>query len=93
MAVAELPPKCVSTFQDVCPFYELEGDSGRELIDRFGIAILQWQNRPSILIDSIAETESDSHLQFRKAGTMRVRFKMAGAMQPRVIEIAEAVEE
>ncbi len=93
MAVADLPPQGASTFQDVCPFYELEGDSGRELIDRFGIAILQWQNRPSILVNSIEDTESTSHLPFAKAGTMKVRFKFAGSMKPRMIDIDEAADE
>ena len=50
-------------------------------------------DRQSVLVESIEETESISHLRFRKAGTMRVRFKMAGAMTPRVIDVHAVVEE
>ena len=93
MAVAELPPRSSATFQDVCPYYELEGESSRSLREEFGAAIRQWQNRPSVLVNSIEDTESTSHLSFAKAGTMKVRFKMVGAMSPRVIDMEEAVEE
>jgi|GEM_PF-6853814 len=93
MAVADLPPRTSATIQDVCPYYEFEGDSSRILLEQFGAAIRQWQNRPSVLVNSIEDTESTSHLSFAKAGTMKVRFKMAGAMTPRVIDMEEAVEE
>lgn len=93
MAVADLPPRTFATFQDVCPYYELEGDSSRSLLEEFGAAIRQWQNRPSVVVNPLEDTESILHLQFPKAGTMKVRFKMAGAMTPRVIDIDEAVEE
>lgn len=93
MAVADLPPQGASTFHDVCPYYELEGDSGRELIDRFGMAIQQWRNRPSVLVNSIEDTESTSHLPFAKAGTMKVRFKFAGPMTLRVIDMEDVIEE
>jgi hypothetical protein len=92
MAVADLPPRTLATIQEVCPYYELEGDSSRSLLEEFGSVIRQWQNRPGVVVDSMGDTESISHLPFRKAGTMRVRFKMAGAMTPRVIETEEAVE-
>lgn len=93
MAVADLPPRTSSTFQDVCPYYEFEGDSSRSLLEEFGAAMRQWQNRPSVIMNSIEDAESISHLPFPKAGTMKVRFKMAGAMMPRVIDIDEADEE
>lgn len=93
MAVADLPPRTFATFQEVCPYYELEGDSSRSLLEEFGAAIRQWQNRPSVVVDSIGDNESISHLPFPQAGTMKLRFKMAGAMTPRVIDINEAAEE
>ena len=93
MAVADLPPRTSSTFQDVCPYYEFEGDSSRSLLEEFGAAIRQWQNRPSVLVNAIEDTESTSHLPFAKAGTMKVRFKFAGTMMPRVIDMEEAIEE
>lgn len=93
MAVADLPPRTSAAFQDVCAYYELEGDSSRSLLEEFGAAILQWENRPSVVVNPVEDTESILHLQFPKAGTMKVRFKMAGAMNPRVIDIDEAVEE
>ena len=93
MAVADLPPRTSSTFQDVCPYYEFEGDRSRILLEQFGAAIRQWQNRPSVVVNSIEDTESILHLPFAKAGTMKVRFKMTGAMTPRVIDMEEAVEE
>jgi hypothetical protein len=93
MAVADLPPRTFAAFQDVCAYYELEGDSSRGLLDEFAAALLQWEDRPSVSIDSISDNESISHLSFRNAGTMKVRFKLAGAMTPRVIDVAEALEE
>ncbi len=93
MAVADLPPRTSSTVQDVCPYYEFEGDSSRSLLEEFGAAIRQWQNRPSVLVNSIEDTESTSHLPFAKAGTMKLRFKFAGTMMPRVIDMEEAIEE
>ena len=93
MAVADLPPRTSSTFQDVCPYYEFEGDSSRSLLEEFGAVIRHWEDRPGVHVSSIDESESISHLPFPKAGTMKVRFTMAGAMMPRVIEIDEADEE
>ena len=62
MAVADLPPRTSSTFQDVCPYYEFEGDSSRILLEQFGAAIRQWQNRPSVVVNSIEDTESILHV-------------------------------
>lgn len=93
MAVADLPPRVSFTFQDVCPFYELEGDSSRRLLVQFGTAILQWQDRPGVLIEANDDTESITHLPFEKAGKIRVRFKMAEIMLPRVIDAAGTGEE
>ena len=59
----------------------------------FGAVLRHWENRPSVLVGSLNESESISHLPFPEAGTMKVRFKMAGAMMPRVIDIDEADEE
>ena len=89
MAIADLPRRSSNIIQDVCPFYELEGDTSRSLIVQFRTAMLQWLDRSGVLAESIAETESISHLRFPKAGTMRVRFKTAGAMTPRVIDVEE----
>ncbi len=93
MAVAELPPRAFRTFQDVCPDYELKGDSSRSLLEEFGAAIRQWQDRPSIHVNPSEEPESISHVPFSKAGTMKVRFKMAGPMTPRLVNNDEATEE
>ena len=89
MAIAVLPRRSSNIIQDICPFYELEGDTSRSLIVQFRTAMLQWQARPSVLVEYIDETESISHLRFHKAGTMKVRFKTAGAMTPRVIDVEE----
>lgn len=89
MAIADLPRRSSNIIQDICAFYELEGDTSRSLILQFRTAMLQWQDCPSVLMELIEETELISHLPFPKAGTMRVRFKMAGAMTPRVIDVEE----
>ena len=93
MAVADLSRRSSNIIQDVCQFYELESDTSRSLMVQFGKVMLQWQDRPSVPVESSEETELISHLRFRKAGTMRVRFKTAGAMTPRVIDEYEVVEE
>lgn len=93
MAVADLPPRSPLTFQDVCPFYELEGESSRSLLTEFGHVMRQWQDRPSVVLQSDDLTENPGHISFPKAGTMRVRFRMAGAMKPRMIDMDEASDE
>lgn len=87
MAIADLPRRSSNIIQDICAFYELEGDTSRSLILQFRTAMLQWQDCPSVLMELIEETELISHLPFRKAGTMKVHFKTAGALTPRVIDV------
>jgi len=89
MAIVDMPRRTSNMIQDVCPFYELEGDTSRSLVLQFRTALLQWQACPSVLVESTEETESISHLPFRKAGMMKVRFKTAGAMTPRAIDVEE----
>ncbi|MEJ7591280.1 MAG: hypothetical protein WKF77_07010 [Planctomycetaceae bacterium] len=93
MAVADLPPQVSATFQEVCTFYELEGDSGRRLLDEFSTAMEQWHHRPGMSNKSFGDSESITHLPFETAGKIRVRFKMAGKMTPRVIDAAGTGEE
>ena len=88
MAVADLPPRFLPTCQDIRPYYALEGDSSRRLVDQFGVKMFQWQNRPSVVAETGRDEETLEHLLFHKAGTIRVRFRMAGPMQPRVIDVA-----
>ena len=93
MAVADLPLQVSATFQEVCTFYELEGESSRSLLTEFGLVMRQWQDRPSVDLQNDDQTESVGHISFPTAGTMRVRFRMAGAMKPRAIDIDEAADE
>jgi hypothetical protein len=53
----------------------------------------QWHHRPSMSIESVEASESIIHLAFQPAGKIRVRFKMAGMLNPRVIDAAETGEE
>lgn len=93
MAVAELPPGVSVICQDVCSYYELEGDSSRRLRDACVSAMEQWHHRPSMSIESVEASESIIHLAFQPAGKIRVRFKMAGMLNPRVIDAAGTGEE
>ena len=93
MAVAELPPRVLTNVQDVCPDYELKGDSSRSLLEQFGAVIRQWQDRPSMHVSPAEELETVSHVPFPKAGTMKVRFRISGPMAPRIVDIDEATEE
>ena len=93
MAVADLPPQVSAPFEDVCTFYELEGDSGRRLLDEFSTAMEQWHHRPGMSIKFVGDAESITHLPFEPAGKIRVRFRMAGKMTPRVIDTAGTSDE
>jgi hypothetical protein len=53
----------------------------------------QWHHRPSMSMKSFEASESIIHLAFQPAGKLRVRFKMAGKLNPRVIDAAGTGEE
>jgi len=89
MAVACLPPHAATPFQEVRPYYRLEGDSSRDLIEQFGSAFAQWRNRPSFSIESVDDPETVNHVPFKKVGTIKVQFKKAKPLQPRVVDIEE----
>jgi len=93
MAVADLPPGVSFTLPNVCAFYELEGDSSRRLLDECNTAMEQWNHRPSMSIKSSDDSESITHLPFQPAGKIRVRFRMAGKLTPRVTDSAGTGEE
>ena len=89
MAVASLPHHVATPVQEVQSCYELEGDTSRDLIEQFGSVFAQWQNRPSFSIDLIDDSDAINHVPFRKVGTIKVRFRKALPMKPRVIDIEE----
>jgi len=89
MAVACLPPHVENSFQAVQSCYELEGDSSRDLVKQFSLAYTQWRNRPSLSVELEYASDAINHVPFKKAGTIKVRFKKSHPMKPRVIDIEE----
>ena len=89
MAVAELPPRLTYPVEAVRSDYELEGAVGCELVREFGEVLRQWQNRPSFSFESEESLDTINHVPFTKMGTIKVRFKKARPMNPRVISVEE----
>ena len=83
MAYATLPPPRPPL--EIRQEYELAGSSAQELLRNFKMAVSQWNDRPSLLIEQPSD-ESIQRVPFKKAGTIRVRFKPARPMKPRNIE-------
>jgi hypothetical protein len=79
---AALPPHST---QEIRQEYELTGDTARLLMHNYEIAMNQWRDRPSALLEQ-PMNESIQRVPFRKVGTVKFRFQQARPMQPRHIQ-------
>lgn len=94
MVVAELPPQhIISPIQEVRSYYELEGVDSLNFLKQFEGVVTQWQDRPSFSVEVEDDLDTFNHVPFKKAGTIKVRFKKAQPMKPRVIDIEEFMTE
>jgi hypothetical protein len=93
MAVADLPPRVETSFQEVRSHYELTGGDSQGLLSQFDGVMTQWRNRPSFSIEPESDADTINHVPFKNVGTIKVRFRKAKPMMPRVIDVEEVEAE
>ncbi len=89
MVITELPPCAEIPIPEVRSRYELEGDSSRDLLTQYGIAVKHSRDRPSFSGEFEDDLDAIHHVPFKKVGTIRVRFMKAKPMKPRMIDTDE----
>ena len=87
MPAATLPPPAAFVeriLRDFASMPQSQGDEGRRVSAAAREAAMHWQDRPSCAIE-LSETEdpfSYDPVPLRIVGTARVKYRMAGRLQP-----------